>query len=161
LAGRIEALGILYRALSDQGQPDTIDLGSYLSEVASAVMHAHAVEGIHLDLQVDSWPVSINVAMPAGLLVNELLTNSLKHAFVGRDGGVISLRSLVDDQGCRLIVRDDGVGLPDGAQWPRRGELSAMFVQSLRQNARATVDFQSTPDKGVCVTVVFARDDAA
>jgi len=161
LAGRIEALGILYRALSDQGQPDTIDLGTYLSEVASAVMHAHAVEGIHLDLQVDTWPVSINVAMPAGLLVNEILTNSLKHAFEGRDGGTISLQSLVDDKGCRLTISDDGVGLPEGAQWPRKGELGAMFVQSLRQNARAGFDFQSTPGEGVRVTVIFTRDNAA
>jgi two-component sensor histidine kinase len=161
LAGRIEALGILYRALSDQGKPDTIDLGTYLSEVASAVMHAHAVEGIHLDLQVDTWPVSINVAMPAGLLVNELLTNSFKHAFEGRDGGTISLRSLVDDGGCRLIVSDDGVGLPDGVEWPRKGQLSGMFVQSLRQNAHAHVDLQSAPGEGVRVTVLFTRDDAA
>jgi two-component sensor histidine kinase len=118
------------------------------------------VEGIHLDLQVDTWPVSINVAMPAGLLVNELLTNSLKHAFEGREGGTISLRSLVDDEGCRLTISDDGVGLPDGAQWPRKGELSGMFVQSLRQNARAAVDFQSRPGEGVRVTVIFKRDDA-
>ena len=39
-----------------------MDLGVYLSEIASAVMRAHAVEGIHLDLQVDTWPVSIDVA---------------------------------------------------------------------------------------------------
>jgi two-component sensor histidine kinase len=161
LAGRIEALGILYRALSDQGQPDTIDLGVYLSEVASAVMHAHAREGIQLDLRVDSWPVSINVAMPAGLLVNELLTNSLKHAFEGREGGTLSLRSLVNEAGFRLSIGDDGVGLPEGAEWPAKGRLSGMFVQSLRQNARARVDFQSTPGEGVSVTVIFARDDAA
>jgi len=47
-------------------------------------MRAHAVEGINLDLQVDTWPVSINVAMPAGLVVNELMINALKHAFAGR-----------------------------------------------------------------------------
>jgi two-component sensor histidine kinase len=161
LAGRIEALGILYRALSDQGQPDTIDLGVYLSEVASAVMRAHAVEGIHLDLQVDTWPVSINVAMPAGLLVNELLTNSLKHAFKGREGGTISLRCLIDEEGCRLSISDDGVGLPKDAQWPRTGELSGMFVQSLRQNARARLEVQSRPGEGLRVTVIFTRDDAA
>ena len=60
-------------------------------------MRAHAVEGIRLDLKVDTWPVSINVAMPAGLVVNELLTNALKHAFAGRDGGTITLHSLVDE----------------------------------------------------------------
>jgi PAS domain S-box-containing protein len=161
LASRVEALGILYRSLSHEGQPDTIDLGVYLSEVASGVMRAHAVEGIHLDLQVDSWPVSINVAMPAGLLVNELLTNSLKHAFVGREGGTISLRSLIDDEGCRLSVGDDGVGFPDDAPWPRPGKLISMLVQSLRQNARARLDFHSSPGDGVRVTVVFARDAAA
>jgi two-component sensor histidine kinase len=59
-------------------------------------MRSHAVEGIRLDLKVDTYPVSVNVAMPAGLVVNELLTNALKHAFVGRDGGTITLPSLVD-----------------------------------------------------------------
>lgn len=160
LAGRMEALGILYRALSTQDQPDTVDLGVYLSEVASAVMRAHAVEGIHLDLQVDTWPVSVNVAMPTGLAVNELLTNSLKHAFVGRDGGTIALRSLVDDSGCRISVADDGVGLPEGLEWPQKGKLGSLIMQSLRQNARARVNLMTAPGKGVKVTIFFARDDA-
>ena len=86
LAGRVEALGLLYRSLAEKGPDDAVDLGIYLSEIASAVMRAYAVEGIHLDLQVDAWPVSIDVAMPAGLVVNELMTNAFKHAFQGREG---------------------------------------------------------------------------
>jgi hypothetical protein len=66
LAGRIEALALLYRSLSDDANAETIDLGVYLSEIASAVMRAHAPEGIRLDLKVDTWPVSVNVAMPTG-----------------------------------------------------------------------------------------------
>ena len=85
LAGRVESLALLYRSLSSEDQPDSVDLGVYLSQIASAVMTAHAVEGIHLNLQVDTWPVSLDVAMPAGLVVNELLTNALKHAFAGRE----------------------------------------------------------------------------
>lgn len=160
LAGRIEALGLLYRSLSETLDRATIDLGVYLSEIASAVMRAHAVEGIHLDLQVDTWPVSVNVAMPAGLVVNELLTNALKHAFAGRSGGTISLHSLVDATGCRVTVADDGVGLTSGMEWPKPGKLSAMIVQSLRQNAKATLDVQSTPGNGMRVTIFFARADA-
>lgn len=71
-------------------------------------MLAHASEGIRLDLKVDTWPVSINVAMPTGLVVNELLTNALKHAFTGRDGGTITLHSLVDEKGCCVVVADNG-----------------------------------------------------
>jgi two-component sensor histidine kinase len=160
LAGRVEALGLLYRSLSEEAQAETVDLGVYLSEIASAVMRAHAVEGIHLNLQVDTWPVSINVAMPTGLVVNELLTNALKHAFEGREGGTITLHSLVDDEGCRVVVSDDGVGLAPGSEWPRAGKLSHMIVQSLRQNANARVEVGVEPSGGMRVTIFFTRANA-
>ena len=81
-------------------------------------MQANATEGIRLDMKLDTWPVSVNVAMPAGLVVNELLTNSLKHAFAGREGGAVKLHSLIDDHGYHIMVADDGVGLPEGTEWP-------------------------------------------
>lgn len=161
LAGRVNSLAVLYGLLSDEGAADEIDLGVYLSQVASSVMQAHAVEGIRLELKVDAWPVSINVAMPTGLVVNELLTNALKHAFVGRDGGTITLSSLVDETGCRVIISDDGIGLPEGETWPKAGKLSAIIAQSLQQNAKAKLDVNSAPGKGTQVAIIFAREAAA
>jgi PAS domain S-box-containing protein len=161
LAGRVEALSLLYTSLSEQADVQEIDLGIYLSQVAAAVMRAHAIEGIRLDLKVDTWPVSINVAMPTGLVVNELLTNALKHGFQGRDGGIIKLHSLVDDTGCRVTIADDGVGLPEGTIWPQPGKLSALIVNSLMQNAGARVDVDSTPGAGVTVTIGFTRRAAS
>ncbi len=101
LAGRIESLQLLYQTLPEHGQQREVDLGVYLTQIASAVMRAHAVEGIRLDLQVDAYRISADVAMPTGLVVNELLTNALKHAFVGRDHGTITLHSIVDGDGCQ------------------------------------------------------------
>jgi two-component sensor histidine kinase len=161
LAGRVNALALLYRSLSEAPADEMVDLGVYLSEIAAAVMKAHAVSGIRLDLKVDAWPVSINVAMPAGLVVNEVLTNALKHAFVGRDGGTIALRSLVDDTGCRVTIADDGVGMAEGAVWPKPGRLGALIVDSLRENAKAQVSMETAPDKGVRVTIFFERKNAA
>ena len=160
LAGRIHSLALLYDLLSLEGADDGIDLGVYLSQVASSVMQAHAVEGIRLDLKVDTWPVSINVAMPAGLVVNELMTNALKHAFVGRDGGTITVSSLVNDTGCRVVIADDGVGLPEGETWPQSGKLSAVIAQSLRQNAKAKLEVHSAPNEGLRVEIFFAREAA-
>lgn len=160
LAGRVAALAQLYKSL-ENGTTESVDLGVYLSQVALAVMEAHAVEGIRLDLKVDSWPVSVDVAMPTGLVVNELLTNSLKHAFIGRDGGTITLHGLVDGKGCRVVVADDGVGLPDGVEWPVTGKLANLIVQSLRENAGARIDVTSEAGKGVKATIVFDRADAA
>ena len=153
-------MALLYRALSSEGPKDTIDLGVYVSQIASAVMTAHAVEGIHLNLQVDTWPVAIDVALPTGLVVNEVLTNALKHAFTNRDGGTITLKSLVDDTGCRVLISDDGNGLPAGVQWPSAGKMSALIVQSLRENARAEVKVASSPGEGTRVSIFFARRNA-
>jgi len=160
LAGRIQALALLYDLLGGVDADDGIDLGVYISQVASSVMQAHALEGIRLNLEVDTWPVSINVAMPTGLVVNELMTNALKHAFVGRDGGTITVSSLVSDTGCRVIIADDGVGLPEGKTWPESGRLGAVIAQSLRQNAKAELEVYSAPNEGLRVTIFFAREAA-
>src|SRR6185503_4214177 len=161
LAGRIESLQLLYKSLAEDSQNQEVDLGTYVSQIAASVMGTHAVEGIRLDLKVDAYPVSVNVAMPTGLVVNELLTNSLKHAFKGRDGGTITVHCITDEIGCRVVVADDGVGLPEGVQWPKRGKLGALIVRSLRENAKADLKVESTPGEGMRVTIVFARDASA
>ena len=160
LAGRINSLALLYDLLSGEGVDDGIDLGIYLSKVSSSVMETHAVEGVRLELKVDAWPVSINVAMPTGLVVNKLMTNALKHAFVGRDRGTITLSSLVDEAGCRVVVADDGVGLPDGQTWPQSGKLGSVIAQSLKQNAKAKIEVHSSPNEGMHVEIFFAREAA-
>ena len=157
LAGRVEALGLLYRALGDSPSAETVDLGIYLSEIASAVMRAHASESIRLNLKVDTWPASLDVAMPTGLVVNELLTNALKHAFPGGGGGTITLHSTAEPAGYQVVIADDGVGLPDGYSWPRPGKLSALIVRSLLQNAKAQMEVLSKPGAGLRVTIRFSR----
>lgn len=165
IAGRIEALNILYKFLSPEGQGhghgQEVDLGAYLSQVAAAVMRSHAIEGIRLNLKVDVYPVSVNVAMPTGLVVNELMTNVLKHAFEGREGGTITMECLASEKGCTVVVADDGIGLPAGTEWPQRGNLGALIVQSLRENANAELKVESKPGDGTRVTLIFAPTSPA
>jgi PAS domain S-box-containing protein len=161
LAGRINSIQLLYKLLAGFGKGDEIDLGVYLSEIVSSVMHSHAVEGIRLNLKVDAYPVSVNVAMPTGLVVNELMTNALKHAFVGRDGGTITLHSVSDAAGCRVVIADDGVGLPEGVTWPKQGKLGALIVRSLRENANADLKVESNSKTGTRVTISFTRAASA
>lgn len=161
LAGRISALAVLYDTLSQENADERIDLSIYLGQIATSVMAAHATEGVRLDMKLDSWVASVNVAMPAGLVVNELLTNALKHAFPDRDGGTITLHSLVDEIGCHITIADDGVGLGDGVVWPKPGKLGAIIVQSLKKNASAKIAVHSEPGKGFKVVISFAKAAAA
>lgn len=161
LTARVGVLSLLYQSVKESDPSGTVDLGVFLSQIASAAMRAQASEGIHLNLQVDTWPVSVNVAMPTGLVVNELLTNALKHAFPGSDGGTIQLQGLIDPEGWRVIVADNGVGLPPGEVWPAPGTLPALFVRSLQQNANARIQVISEPGEGVRAEILFSRAAAA
>jgi PAS domain S-box-containing protein len=156
LAGRIEALQLLYHDLTVEGLGHAVDLGHYVSQIASAVMHTYAVDGIRLDLKVDHAPASINVAMPVGLLVNELLTNAFKFAFSGRESGTITVRCLRQDEDhYRVVVADDGIGLAEDATWPVQGKLGALILQSLRENVPTDFNVESAPGKGMRATVTF------
>jgi PAS domain S-box-containing protein len=156
LTSRIASLGLLYQTLSADGWGQDVDLGHFLSQIASAVMHSHAVAGIKLDLKVNYAPVTINVALPAGLAVNELLTNAFKYAFVGRETGTITLECLCEEQErYRIVVADDGVGMPDGIEWPMPGKLGALIVQTLRENTKIDLKIESAAGKGTRVSISF------
>jgi two-component sensor histidine kinase len=158
LAGRIEALQILYRNLAVEGLGQVIDLGHYVSQIASAAMHTYAVDGISLDLKVDYALASINVAMPVGLLVNELMTNAFKYAFGERGSGTITVRCLHEGEDqYTVIVADDGIGMPNGVRWPAKGKLGALVLQSLRENAKSEFNVESARDQGTRITITFTH----
>jgi PAS domain S-box-containing protein len=162
LAGRIESLQLLYQAISTDAFTHDVDLGSYLSQIATAAVRSHAPEGVELVLKVTYAPVSINVALPTGLAVNELVTNALKYAFDGRAGGTITLECRREDTNRYwIVVSDDGVGMPSGVTWPTPGKLGALVMQTLRENARTTFEIESAPDRGTRVTIAFVHSLSA
>ncbi len=60
----------------------------------------------------------------------------------------------------RVVVGDDGVGLPEGCEWPVPGKLSALILQTLRENATTTFKVETAPGKGMRVTIDFAHKPA-
>jgi two-component sensor histidine kinase len=156
LASRIDALAVLYRTLSAENASADIDLGQYLSDIATAVMQASALPGVEIDLQVGWCPLSINVAMPAGLLVNEMLTNALKYAFIGRSSGQIKLICRCENGSVTVVVSDDGVGLGENQQWPSPRKLGALILQTLKENAKNVVfRAESIRGQGTWFTLTF------
>ena len=157
LAGRIELLQLLYQALMADGRQQEVDLGHYLGQIASAAMHTHGVEGIRLDLKVDYLLMSINIAMPVGLLVNELLTNAFKYAFNGRSNGTITLRcDRQEHERVQILVADDGIGLPEGVEWPPAGKIAALMLRSLRENAKTEWNVDTAFNRGTRITLSFS-----
>jgi two-component sensor histidine kinase len=158
LASRIESLKLLYDALTPDALGGEVELGHYLSQIAAAAMNTYSIDGIRLDLKVEHAPVSINIALPVGLIVNELLTNAFKHAFGNRGHGIITLECLHQNEDrYRVLVADDGIGLPPTGSWPVPGKIGALVVQTLRENTAADVKVESGPQKGLRVIITFDR----
>jgi two-component sensor histidine kinase len=163
LASRIESLALLYQILSAEKFGPEIDLGSYLSQIGSAVVRTHTLPGVELKMNVIYAPASINVAMPVGLLVNEMMTNAFKYAFAGRDGGAVTLECRYEADGrFQIMIADDGVGMPEGVAWPQRGKLGALILQTLRENTeQMSFEIDTAPGRGTRMTLQFVHRLAA
>lgn len=158
LAGRIDALTVLYRMLSVEGAEADVDLGQYLADIAAAAMAASAADHIACEVQTVYCPTSVNVAMPVGLLVNEMLTNALKYAFVGRSAGVVRVICKLDGERVAVVVSDDGVGMGEAAAWPAPRKLGALILQTLKENAKdVQLDVSTLPGQGTFLTLAFDR----
>lgn len=115
---RVEALRLLHDKLHLAGEVDRVDLGNYLGQLAAGLLRFHEGEAarIRLVLKVERGIIaSVDAAAPLGLVVNEFVTNSLKHAF-GDGPGTVGVRlGLIAGAGvARLELWDDGRGLPSG-----------------------------------------------
>jgi two-component sensor histidine kinase len=112
---RVEVLSLVYRRLYLTGIADAVNLATYLDELVKRRFLMHGLERddtVKLDLALDAIEVDHSQAVAVGLIVNELVTNSLKYAFPLRRGTVsVSLERIEPGRAC-LTIADDGIGMP-------------------------------------------------
>ncbi|MEL7689420.1 PAS domain-containing protein [Citromicrobium bathyomarinum] len=147
LARRVEALQLLYSEMSHAGSASATDkvipLGAYLGRIAAAISHIDGRRSIRVNFDADKVEVPIETAARTGLVFSEILTNSLQHAFEGRDEGVVEawVKRLSGDV-LRISIMDDGVGLPEDSEWPEKGNLGARIVRNLIRGLDAELNLQ-------------------
>jgi two-component sensor histidine kinase len=124
LRNRVTVMSSLYRQLDATGGLDLVRLDGYLRKVAVDLMEGYGAEtrGVSLRCLLEEVEVDAKQAIVLGLIVNELVTDSLKHAFPEGRRGEIALSLRGGEGPCELYVSDDGVGLPpDPDRGPAKG----------------------------------------
>ncbi|MCF7702300.1 PAS domain-containing protein [Loktanella sp. M215] len=148
LRTRIEAIGTLYRVLSRTGAVDCVEADDYLNAIMrDAVAAMEASPGaISLDLSVSDIQLSTRTAVPLGLITNELVTNSLKYAYNGRDTGKLGLGLAKTPDGIEITFWDDGSGIDKTARVDSGlgQKLVEAFVQQLGGVLTQTSDQHGT-----------------
>ena len=126
LANRVEALNLLYDGLARDGRMEagTVGLGAYVSRVASALNMLDGQRDVIVNVDTEPFEADLNAASQVGLLLSELLTNALQHAFDGDAKGQVSVRlsEAADGRAIRLEVDDNGSGLPEGIGLAAHGQ---------------------------------------
>jgi len=144
---RIHAMALVHDRLYRSGNLTTIDFAEHLRELADLIARGQsgAISGIQLSLKCESIDVNLDVAIPLGLIIAELITNAYKHAFTGRASGMIrvSLERAAERQ-IKLAVEDDGVGLPAGLETEKARSLGLRLIQALSRQLRADLSIVSS-----------------
>ena len=130
---RIRAMALVHEKLYQSEDLSEIDLGSYLEEVVNSLAVNMVEAGkLKVDINFEALPISIDYVIPLGLVVNEIVTNSLKHAFPGATTGTISLQLYSNqDKKIRLEISDDGVGLPGNVAIHQSSSFGMQLINSL------------------------------
>lgn len=153
---RMECLQLVYEAMlqSDSlgARAQGIDLGGLVSRVAASIAYEEGRPGIRYQQSIEGAEVNLEAAVRISLLLSELLFNAFHHAFDRMEEGLIELRvTKLAAGGLRLVVTDDGVGLPSKAIFPDMATIGGRLIATLTDGLDATL----TPVRGAAGTVVM------
>jgi len=145
---RIRSMALVHEKLYQSKDLSRIDFGQYLQNLVVYLVHSYQVDSGRVQMKIDvrEAALDINTAIPCGLVVNELVTNAMKHAFPGgRKGEVrVTLRPGADGR-FTLTVGDNGVGWPRGADFRKADTLGMQLVTMLVDQLDGEIELKKKP----------------
>ena len=148
---RIEAIALIHQKLYQENKIDRVDFKSYLMEI----MRSQQKINPNLKCEVTSNEVAfkLDIAVPLGLIISEMIVNSVKHAFKGIENPELKVDLNNNSQTIELIVKDNGVGLPENFSLEQPISLGTEIIQALTTQIEAEIKYEN--DNGAKFTIVF------
>jgi two-component sensor histidine kinase len=161
---RIHSMALLHETLYESGELAAVDFPKYIQQMTNYLFRSYGVESERIQVHADVEHVNLNLdaALPCGLLVNEVITNALKHAFPEGRGGEVRIVLRERQPGAAgLELSDDGVGLPEGLDWATSRSLGLRLIRELARQLSATLDIESARGTKVRLTFPIAGAETA
>jgi two-component sensor histidine kinase len=141
ISDRILSMALVHERLYRSENMARIDFQGYLDDLISHLLHSYGVQsGIRCRVEAAGVELGLDTAIPAGLVINELVTNALKYAFPmgvsgsGAEGCEILIKIQDNKEICTLSVADNGVGLPPDLDWRSCSSLGLHLVRMLGEH---------------------------
>jgi PAS domain S-box-containing protein len=141
---RARSMALIHDRLYQSSHLKRIDIGDYIQTLAGDLFRTYATDSarIKLNFDIEEVMVDINTMIPLGLIVNELLSNSLKHAFPGEREGHIDIGFHSYDHSYHLTVSDNGVGFPEDINYQDTKSLGLRLVNILTDQIDGTIELK-------------------
>jgi len=154
---RVRAMSLVHEKLYRSESLSRIDFADYTRYLATQLFSFYGTDTrrVQLDMSMGKIMVDINTAVPLGLLLNELISNALKHAFPDGREGTISISGGEEGDLITLVVRDNGIGIPEELDWKDTTSLGMRLVTSLIDQVDGTIALDRK--SGTTFTVTMKR----
>ena len=154
---RVRSMALIHEQLYNSPDLGSIDFDDYAGNLLEQIVASHSSDAsVRVERATEHPPVSIEIGVPCGLILTELVSNALKHGFPDGRAGVISVSlSQLDDGTSRLCVQDNGIGLPEDLDIEKLDSLGLSLVDVLARQLHGHVRFETSG--GTRIEVVFAR----
>ena len=151
---RIKSIALVHEKLYRSKDLSRIDFRDYITTIVGELRSSYWRAGgeIGVNISADDICLDIDTAIPCGLIINELVTNSLKYAFPGSRSGELGVSLAKFDTLYTLMVKDNGIGLPAGFDHTRTGTLGLQLVEALTRQLRGTLEIKSVAGTEAVVT---------
>jgi two-component sensor histidine kinase len=154
---RVRAMAMLHENLYQSNDLARIGISDYIQNVTNSLIRSYGVNrDIKIHLNIDKSLLKIDTAIPCGLIVNELISNSIKHAFTDKDAGDIYVDFIKLPLNKYLLnVSDNGVGLPQDIEVHKQQSLGLQLVWNLVEQLEGTIAFNTS--LGTVFTITFVE----
>jgi PAS domain S-box-containing protein len=154
---RVRSMAIIHECLYQSPDLARMDFSDYVGKLTDNLLRTYSVETnkISIRLDVDKVPLSLDIAIPCGLIITELVSNALKYAYPGTRRGpiLVKFRVLPNNKGYELAVADEGVGLSHPIDFESTTSLGLRLVHMLTEQLRGQIRAESPP--GTRFTIAF------
>ncbi|MBW4547965.1 MAG: PAS domain S-box protein [Symplocastrum torsivum CPER-KK1] len=158
---RVKSMALVHEKLYKSQDFAKINFAEYTESLTSYLFKAYQFnrDKITLELTLDEVTLNIDTAIPCGLIVNELVSNSLKHAFPNNQSGTIRISMFADEtQQFNLIVEDNGVGFPPDWNLKQSQSLGIQLVHVLTKQIKGKVELNNSLGSRFCVSFPVIKD---
>ncbi len=152
---RVKSMAIIHEKLYQTGNFAEINVDEYLKNLTDSIYSSYGVnlDVINLEINAKDIFLDINTAIPCFLLINEVITNCIKHAFPGGRSGKITIDFEKIDNKHIIRIQDDGIGLPDDLNIEKTNTLGIQLITSLTSQLDGKLEVKS--NNGTEFKVIF------